>query len=544
MNASALRYTIIIVLGGTLLFVPFLGAVHLFDWDEINFAECAREMLVTQDYFSVKINYQAFWEKPPIFIWMQALSMRMFGVNEFAARLPNAICGVVTLLVLFNIGRKLVDERFGLIWVLAYAGSFLPHFYFKSGIIDPWFNLFIFLGIYYFIVFTNNKSNRLLILSALFIGLGILTKGPVAGLVFGLCVGVFWLMKRFQPIMRFKHIVIYGVAVACVGGLWFLMLILTGHAEIIKEFFVYQIRLLNTQDAGHGGPFFYHWIVLLIGCFPLSIFALRSFRRSSYDTPYQKHFKLWMLILFWVVLILFSLVKTKIVHYSSLCYFPLSFLGAYVVYKLITGELKWKKSTSILLLTISGLIGIAISALPIIDNYKQKIIDADLIKDKFAVENLKATVSWSGVEWLIGIILIVGVGAMLVLIKRGNIKGGVLGIFMFSLFAVNMASVLVVPRIEKYSQGAAIEFYEYLQGKDCYVETINFKSYAHLFYSHKQPQTNLNSYNSDWLHHGDIDKPAYFVSKITALEDVAKYYPELKEIYRKNGFVFWMRSVK
>ena len=112
MNASALRYIIIIVLGGTLLFVPFLGAVHLFDWDEINFAECAREMLVTQDYFSVKINYQAFWEKPPIFIWMQALSMSVFGVNEFAARLPNAICGVVTLLVLFNIGRKLVDERF------------------------------------------------------------------------------------------------------------------------------------------------------------------------------------------------------------------------------------------------------------------------------------------------------------------------------------------------------------------------------------------------------------------------------------------------
>ena len=46
---------------------------------------------------------------------------------------------------------------------------------------------------------------------------------------------------------------------------------------------------------------------------------------------------------------------------------------------------------------------------------------------------------------------------------------------MISLFAVNMASVLVVPRIEKYSQGAAIEFYEYLQDKDCYVETISFK---------------------------------------------------------------------
>src|SRR6478672_10102188 len=149
MHSSVFRNNVFITLAALLLFVPFLGAVHLFDLDEINFAECAREMLLTHDYFSVKINYQPFWEKPPVFIWMQALSMTIFGVSEFAARLPNAICGVLTLLVLFNIGRKLYDMRFGLVWTMVYAGSFLPHFYFKSGIIDPWFNLFIFLGIYF-----------------------------------------------------------------------------------------------------------------------------------------------------------------------------------------------------------------------------------------------------------------------------------------------------------------------------------------------------------------------------------------------------------
>ncbi|MCE9540607.1 MAG: glycosyltransferase family 39 protein, partial [Bacteroidetes bacterium] len=174
MKLTVLRYNILIAGAALLLFVPFLGAVHLFDWDEINFAECAREMLVTGDYFSVKINFQPFWEKPPLFIWIQALSMNIFGINEFAARLPNALAGCLTLLVFFNIGRKLVDEKFGLIWALVYAGSFLPHFYFKSGIIDPWFNLFIFSGIYYFILFSNNnsqvninnKGTKLLLLSA------------------------------------------------------------------------------------------------------------------------------------------------------------------------------------------------------------------------------------------------------------------------------------------------------------------------------------------------------------------------------------------
>ena len=544
MNLTVLKNNIFIAVVAILLFVPFLGAVHLFDWDEINFAECAREMLVTHDYFSVKINFQPFWEKPPLFIWMQALSMSVFGINEFAARLPNAICGIVTLVILYNIGRKLVDDKFGIIWVLAYASSLLPQFYFKSGIIDPWFNLFIFSGVYYFILFTNNKQYGLLMISALLIGLGVLTKGPVAMLVLILCVGVYWIGRRFQTFMNWKQIIIYVMEVASFGGLWFLMLVITGNSAIIKDFFLYQVRLLSTQDAGHGGPFYYHWIVLLIGCFPMSVFALQGFRKNSFDTPYQKHFKLWMMILLFVVLILFSIVKTKIVHYSSLCYFPLSFMSAYVVYKLMSGEIQWKKSTGVLLIIVASIIGIAISALPFIDRYKQEIISLNIIKDDFAIENLKATVYWTGFEWLIGVVLIAGVITMLFFINRKKMKIGLIGIFIISLFTVNMSALVVAPRIELYSQDAAIEFYKSLQGKDCYLETLGFKSYAHLFYSNKKEPTNKKSYDMDWVLRGAIDKPAYFVVKVTNLVDIKKDYPELKELYRKNGFAFLQRLPK
>ena len=99
-------------------FIPFLGAVHLFDWDEINFAESAREMLVTGNYSKVQIDYHPFWEKPPLFFWLQAMSMHVFGVNEFAARFPNAVTGIITLITFFLIGRKLYDEKFGWLWVL------------------------------------------------------------------------------------------------------------------------------------------------------------------------------------------------------------------------------------------------------------------------------------------------------------------------------------------------------------------------------------------------------------------------------------------
>ena len=72
-----------IVLFVFLACIPTIGLTSLFDWDEVNFAECAREMIVTKDYFNVTINFEAFWEKPPLFIWMQTLSMLIFGINEF-----------------------------------------------------------------------------------------------------------------------------------------------------------------------------------------------------------------------------------------------------------------------------------------------------------------------------------------------------------------------------------------------------------------------------------------------------------------------------
>ena len=190
-----------IIASAVLLFVPFLGGVHLFDWDEINFAESAREMIVTGDYLTVRINYLPFWEKPPLFIWMQVLSMKIFGINEFAARFPNAICGVVSLLVLFNIGRKIRNNLFGLLWVMAYAGSVLPFFYFKSGIIDPWFNLFIFLGIYFLMLYSfpvNQQKIRNIILSAVFAGLAVLTKGPVGFLLIALTGGIYLLWVKFK----------------------------------------------------------------------------------------------------------------------------------------------------------------------------------------------------------------------------------------------------------------------------------------------------------------------------------------------------------
>jgi hypothetical protein len=99
-----------------------------------------------------------------------------------------------------------------------------------------------------------------------------------------------------------------------------------------------------------------------------------------------------------------------------------------------------------------------------------------------------------------------------------------------------------VPRIEPYSQGPAIAFYQSLKGKDVFIVPLGFKSYAHLFYSGKQPETAKSQPPIDVLLRGKIDKPAYFVSKITKKEEILKSYPLLEVLYQKNGFVFYRRK--
>ncbi len=537
---------LIITVVSALLFVPFLGGVHLFDWDEINFAESAREMIVTGDYLTVQINFQPFWEKPPLFIWMQVLSMKLFGINEFAARFPNAICGILTLLVLYNIGRKIRNNLFGILWVLAYAGSVLPFFYFKSGIIDPWFNLFIFLGVYFLMLYAfpeNMQKIKNIILAATFAGLAVLTKGPVGFLLIALTGGVFLLWIKFKIKVRVIDVITYFAVLALVGGSWFIVQILSGNFDTVVEFVVYQVRLFKTQDAGHGGFFGYHFVVLFFGVFPSSILALKAFGNETTDETFYPFMKRWMIILFWVVLILFSIVKTKIVHYSSLAYFPLTFLAAGFVYSMFQNRAQWKKWMSVIIIAISVFVALPVMLLPFVDKFKYKIIESNLINDAFAVENLKADADWNGFEFLPGLLFLVAIVFIFTRIKRTEPLKRAVYLWGTTLIFTLSVILLLVPRIEKYSQNALIEFFKSKAGQDVYLKNIHFKSYATWFYGQTQPPSNPDFYNEEWLLTGNIDKDVHFVTKIHRAPLMEKY-DDIEETGRKNGFVFYVRRAK
>lgn len=526
-----------------LLFIPFLGQVHLFDWDEINFAESAREMIVSHDYLTVKINFIPFWEKPPLFIWMQVLSMKIFGINEFAARFPDAICGIITLLILFHTGIRIADRKFAITWVVLYGGSILPFIYFKSGIIDPWFNLFIFLGIYQCYLFVVSDKNRTLNLagSALFIGLAILTKGPVALLVFLISAGIYLVVHKFKVRIRFTDFLVYLIVLSLVGGFWFILQILKGNMGIIADFFEYQVRLFRTHGAGHRGFLLYHFVVLLFGAFPASLMALPALFGSGQGTGNRKEFFTWMLILFWVVLILFTIVKTKIVHYSSLCYFPLTFIAAWWIYYSDSASLFARKFIRLLVLIIGTMLALIMALLTFVDSYKEFL--SARIKDPFAVACLNANAGWHGYEFIVSLLLIGGTVLFALLwIKQRQKAVYVLTAFVTAFIFLSM--YMITPRVEAYSQRTAVEFFRSVSDEDAYLLTLGYKSYAHLFYGKSRDHQNPDSRDENWLLKGIIDKPVYVSAKSYKKDHYLEQYPDLQLLYEKNGFAFFKRIPK
>ncbi len=535
------RDSLIIAFLCLIFFVPFLGSVHLYDWDEINFAEASREMLVTNNYTRVTINYEPFWEKPPLFFWLQTFSMRIFGINEFGARFVNVVTGIITLIILYLIGNSLYSRLFGIMWASAFGGSILPHVFFKSGIIDPVFNLFIFLGIFFITKHkSSNKSffDKEIILSGIFTGLAVLTKGPVGGLIVSLVWFIFAILRSFK--LPIKKMILFAITATVISSMFYALETLMHGTWFIREFIKYHIKLLSTSEAGHGEPFYYHFFVLLLGCFPASIFAARAlFLNNTKEDTEKKFFLKWMKILFWVVFIVFSIVKTKTVLYSSLTYYPISFLATWYVYNQIKGKNKLGKTILIPFTVIGSILGIVIFTFPVILKNKELILP--YIDDSFTHNVLLKNVHWTGFEGVGGIFYLFVVIISIYLFKKDRILKGFFIILIATALLTESFLIFNAPKIESHTQGGLINFYENLSQKDCYTRAL-YKSYADHFYTQRMPYKNNKAKDKKWLLKGNIDKPVYFVVKSNKANKYIKKY-KLTKLKEEYGFTYLKREL-
>ncbi|HMZ61808.1 MAG TPA: glycosyltransferase family 39 protein, partial [Leptospiraceae bacterium] len=408
-------------------------------------------------------------KKPPLFFWMQALSMKVFGVNEFGARFPNVLAGAATFSLIYHIGRKYYDSLFGILWVLSFFGSFLPHLYFKTGIIDPFFNLLIFSGIFF--IFKALNTDPLLagnevkiqkwrtknfLFSGLLIGTAILTKGPAALLITLLCAGAYYVLNGFRKYVKFKEILIFGTAVFCISFFWFGPETIINGFWFIQRFVMYQLELAGTSQAGHGQPVYYHAVVLFFGCFPVSMIFLFGRVSGVQEDGLKKNLNLWMAILFWTVFILFSLITTKILHYSSLCYLPMTYFAARKIRYIIL-QRQEMKITRTAVLSLGAVFSAVFALLPYAASRMKDF--AHLGKDEYIQESMKIQVNWEMYGSAAGIILAAVIILYFILSRKNQFLKAYGVLFLGTAFVFEFLLFYLVPKINEYTQAELINFY-------------------------------------------------------------------------------------
>ncbi|MCX8111623.1 MAG: glycosyltransferase family 39 protein [Bacteroidia bacterium] len=508
-----------------------LGHVALFDWDEVNFAECAREMRQTGEYLYAQIGFLPFWEKPPLFFWLQALSQSLWGETAFAARLPNAIISFLTLIVLYETGRVWHSHTFGLTWLFLYGISLLPGFYARSGLIDPLFNLFMLGALLSGASAFQSRDQRLPYATyGLLCGLATLTKGPVGLFLPSLALATLSLGKRrLSPLLKLS-IIGGSVWIALVGG-WVLALYLKGKSKLLADFWVYQWRLFSTPDAGHAGPWFYHLLVLGIGVFPASWWAFGA--RQLHRLPLGGQALLLMTA--WTIII-FSVVRTKIIHYSSLAYYGIAYLAAWTW----SERRYWINTRGWLLLGLGGfMFGLLTIAAGILMNQNYRWIG--LIQDPFAQAVLRSEpIVWTGWEGWAGFVLISGL-SLIFLRRMGSWKRlGLAGLVLIVWEALVLSAF--APRVEAYTQAPLRRFCEEKAAEGAIVWSLGFKSYIPYFYGKMRPDLSprlTGSFESfqTLLLSGDLSWPVYFVSRVERYQTFVEKY-NLEVIGRRGGYVF------
>jgi hypothetical protein len=187
---------------------------------------------------------------------------------------------------------------------------------------------------------------------------------------------------------------------------------------------------------------------------------------------------------------------------------------------------------------VSGLM----SSLPLLSLLKSHWIT--WIVDDFTKALMSVPVSWTLVDCFVGIAYGFFILVTYVFFQRGSSM--VLFALLASLattFCLTLGTLLIVPKIEAHIQRPAIEFYKQLVGQNAYLTTLGFKSYAPFFYFQQPNDHQPKRKNLHWLLTDEVDKPAYFVVKIThkaLLDDL----PDIKLIKIEGGFAFYRREVR
>ena len=319
---------LLIFFGIVTLFLP-LSFAPLFDLDEGAFSEATREMLHSGNYLTTYLDGALRFDKPILIYWLQAFSVKLFGLNEFALRFPSALAGAVWALAIWSFTKRYFSEKSAFFATLFMLASLQINIITKAAIADSLLNLFIATSI--FSAWSYIKSNKKSYLYASFalIALGTLTKGPVAIMIPLIVVTSYLLIKkRYKLLLKSLFNPIGILIFLAIAAPWYILEYLDQGQKFIDGFFLkHNLERFSSTLESHRGSLLYYIPVILVGFLPFTSILIGTIKRVK--TIFKDNLQLYLLIWALFVIIFFSLSGTKLPHYVIYGYTPLFILMGY-----------------------------------------------------------------------------------------------------------------------------------------------------------------------------------------------------------------------
>lgn len=325
----------LLFVGCVLFHIAGTWSLPLIDRDEPRFAEASREMIQRGDYVVPYFNNQVRLDKPPLTYWAQTVSYRIFGENDFAARFPSAVAAALIAVTIPIRGLKIGGRRTGWHAAIIFTLCLQTFIHAKAAVADMWLALFVTTAHWSGLELirdgltntphqTSSIKHRTFHWWFLFyisLALGFLAKGPIAWTPLLTVGSTVFYAPNLQLRRRFKFV--RGIALMLlIVAAWGIPALIRTHGEFLRIGIGRHVigRSLGAME-GHGWDSLGGYILLLPFYF-VTVFV--SFFPWSIKLPslltrlWHKHDKIDCYLFSGAAIIfaIFSLIKTKLPHYT------------------------------------------------------------------------------------------------------------------------------------------------------------------------------------------------------------------------------------
>ncbi len=339
---------VLIAAGLVLLYFAFLGSLPLLEPDEGRYTEIPREMLTRGDYVLPHLNGVLYFEKPPLYYWLNAASIKAFGLNPFASRFWSAALGLAGVLVTAWLARRVWGDRTARLALVVLATSPLYLAISRIAIIDMTLTFFFTVTLScFFLAQAAEKGTpeARLLWYGTFAGaaFAVLAKGLIGLVLPGVIIGLYILLAGQWTILRRVPWITGTLLFLAISVPWH-WLAAVRNSDFLWFYFVREhfLRYL-TPIADRQEPFWFFGPVLAWGLLPWTAFlpgAFVAFWKSGRAGRWpllRPGLPAFLWIWAGVVFLFFSASQSKLIPYIVPALAPLAILAAGELERLLAG---------------------------------------------------------------------------------------------------------------------------------------------------------------------------------------------------------------